>query len=253
MSAAVPAAVPASVSAAMADVIDLTADLGVKLNAMTSAMWTSVAAVDVQASRLLTGGRGRKRKENDPHQALLRVHGSDEHIYETHGDLMDKLISTAQRAVALYKEDRKREKKESDMWRLVTWGAMRRFPGSIKMEPLSLIDFVDLSDHKMRCVEVRSRAILVGVPLRYDDEEGYKDHDSGQTWAIGYERHASLKWDANMQTWGGQWFHKLVIDKSLRLLQWHVFCLCERRNPTLKAFFNNDGHNDLKKIIFSML
>lgn len=247
MSAAVSAA------ATMADVIDLTADLGVKLNSMTSAMWTSVAAVDVQALRLLTGGRGRKRKENDPHQALLRVHGSDEHIYETHGDLMDKLISTAQRAVALYKEDRKREKKELDMWRLITWGAMRRFPGSIEMEPPSLIDFVGFSDHKMRCVEVRSRAILVGVPLRYDDEEGYKDHDSGQTWAISYERHTSVKWDANTQTWGGQGFYRLVINKSLRLLQWHVFCLCERRNPTLKAFFNNDGHNDLKKIIFSML
>jgi len=241
-----------------ADVIGLTADLTVKLNAMKSAMWTSVAAVDVQASRLLTGGRGRKRKENDPHQALLRVHGSDERIYETHGDLMDKLISTSQRAVALYKEDRKREKKESDTWRLVTWDAMRRFPGSIEMTPPSLIDFVGFSDHKMRYVEVRSRTILFGVHPRNEEEEkerGYKDHASGKTWLVSYERHASILWDANTKTWGSRWKldPHLVVDKSLRLLQWHVFCLCERRNPTLKAFFDKDGHNDVKKIIFSML
>lgn len=197
--------------------------------------WAALASMCPEASSLMMG-RGNKRKEHSPRQALLRIYGTLERIYATHAASVDALTTSAKSAVAIFKQNQKDEKKHSEEMRRVTWSAMRRFPLHVTMEPSrQRVVNLDLSDAKNQRV-VKASFMRRGWDGTFLSEVQL----------------ASLRWDGSTLMWKETRFLWLVTKEALKQQEWLVFCMCEKRNAMLKRFFDNVG-GDVLKMIFAFL
>jgi len=192
-------------------------------------MWTALAAVCPEASLLLMG-RGNKRKEHCPRQSLLRVYGTLERLYATHGPHCNTITASAQAASALHKRKVADDKKWAEVMRKVTWSAMERFPRYVDLEEegQSLLH-LDLSDGKRRRVVVTYIA----------------------SWPPRSPRNQQFSWRGAFLQWRGR--HAAAdVSKALTQQEWLVFCLCEKKSALLRRFFNQAG-KDVLKMIFALL
>jgi len=227
------AAVSLSSPAASVSVSSPAASVSVSVSsnftAWTGNMWTALAAVCPEASLLLMG-RGNKRKEHCPRQSLLRVYGTLERLYATHGPHCNTITASAQAASALHKRKVADDKKWAEVMRKVTWSAMERFPRYVDLEEegQSLLH-LDLSDGKRRRVVVTYIA----------------------SWPPRSPRNQQFSWRGAFLQWRGR--HAAAdVSKALTQQEWLVFCLCEKKSALLRRFFNQAG-KDVLKMIFALL
>ena len=174
-------------------------------------------------------GRGNKRKEHCPRQSLLRVYGTLERLYATHGLHCDTLTASARAASALHEQKKKDDKKYAEVMRKVTWSAMERFRLHVDLEGPTLVH-LDLRDKK------RSHVNVMYIESRCRD---------------GAPRNLWLPWRGAFLQWKGD-YNALDVSKALTQQEWLVFCLCEKKSARLRRFFNNAG-NDVLKMIFALL
>ena len=223
------AAVSLSSPAAAVSVSSPAASVSSNFTAWTGNMWTALAAVCPEASLLLMG-RGNKRKEHCPRQSLLRVYGTLERLYATHGPHCNTITASAQAASALHKRKVADDKKWAEVMRKVTWSAMERFPRYVDLEEegQSLLH-LDLSDGKRRRVVVTYIA----------------------SWPPRSPRNQQFSWRGAFLQWRGR--HAAAdVSKALTQQEWLVFCLCEKKSALLRRFFNQAG-KDVLKMIFALL
>lgn len=194
-------------------------------------MWTALAAVCPEASLLLMG-RGNKRKEHSPRQALLRVYGTLECIAKAHTFMVDTITASARAASALHEQKKKDDKKYAEVMRKVTWSAMERFRLHVDMEGQTLVH-LDLRDKK------RSHVDVMYI----------------ESWRDGAPpRNVRLPWRGAFLQWKSA-YNALDVSKALTQQEWLVFCLCEKKSEKsalLRRFFNKAG-KDVLKMIFALL
>lgn len=204
----------------------------VNFTAWTGNMWTALAAVCPEAS-LLMMGRGNKRKEHCPRQSLLRVYGTLERIYATHGLHCDTITASAQAASTLHKRKAADDKKYAEVMRKVTWSAMERFRLHVDMEGQPLVH-LDLRDKKRSHVNV--------MYIESWSRDGAPP------------RNVQIPWRGAFLQWKGD-YNALDVSKALTQQEWLVFCMCEKKSEKsalLRRFFNKAG-KDVLKMIFALL